>query len=388
MRAGERDRRRAHVGGVLVVHHRALAARVVDQALGEPQLEHALARGRVLGGVGERVPGAEPHADRVASWSSRAVCRHASASTSAAPIRRRSAGPAAMRSASRRAGRRRLARRDLHRSAVRHRHACSAAAATAYADRADDPDAFVAWLAAVPRAQPPRARADTARCSSTSITAPCTTSRSRSTGCSGARRFVNEIVWCYAVGGKSRRGFGRKHDTILWYARGDDWAFYPDAVRVPRRGGSHMRLVGGVPGEDRPQDRPRLSLPGRRRQGPRGLVDRHRDAQPLRPRAHRLAVAEARAAGRAGARGGDAARRPGRATGSPARARPRRSRSGSGGGSSRSIASRRRSPSRPSGCIAQGARSRHRAPPPPLEIIVERRRIRIAQRLRATGAAG
>src|SRR6185295_842415 len=33
---------------------------------------------------------------------------------------------------------------------------------------------------------------------------------------------------------------------ILWYARTDDWAFYPDAVRVPRRGGSHMRLVDGV----------------------------------------------------------------------------------------------------------------------------------------------
>jgi DNA modification methylase len=62
----------------------------------------------------------------------------------------------------------------------------------------------------------------------------------------GRSRFVNEIVWCYAVGGKSRRGFGRKHDTILWYARSDDWAFYPDAVKVPRRGGSHMRLVGGV----------------------------------------------------------------------------------------------------------------------------------------------
>ena len=62
----------------------------------------------------------------------------------------------------------------------------------------------------------------------------------------GRDRFVNEVVWCYAVGGKSRRGFGRKHDTILWYARGPSWAFYPDAVRVPRRGGSHMRLVDGV----------------------------------------------------------------------------------------------------------------------------------------------
>ena len=62
----------------------------------------------------------------------------------------------------------------------------------------------------------------------------------------GRKRFVNELIWCYAVGGKSRRGFGRKHDTILWYARGTEWAFYPDAVRVPRRAGSHMRLVDGV----------------------------------------------------------------------------------------------------------------------------------------------
>jgi DNA modification methylase len=62
----------------------------------------------------------------------------------------------------------------------------------------------------------------------------------------GRDRFVNEIVWCYAVGGKGRRGFGRKHDTILWYARSTDWSFYPDAVRIPRRGGSHMRVVDGV----------------------------------------------------------------------------------------------------------------------------------------------
>lgn len=59
----------------------------------------------------------------------------------------------------------------------------------------------------------------------------------------GRQHFINEIIWGYSVGGKSRRGFGRKHDTILWYARGPQWAFYPEAVRVPRRGGSHMRVV-------------------------------------------------------------------------------------------------------------------------------------------------
>ncbi|ACY18367.1 DNA-methyltransferase [Haliangium ochraceum] len=59
----------------------------------------------------------------------------------------------------------------------------------------------------------------------------------------GRSRFVNEIIWCYSVGGKSRRRFARKHDTILWYTRSGDYAFFPDAVRVPRKGGSHMRVV-------------------------------------------------------------------------------------------------------------------------------------------------
>lgn len=58
----------------------------------------------------------------------------------------------------------------------------------------------------------------------------------------GRACFVNEIVWCYAVGGKSRRGFGRKHDTLLWYGRTSGWAFYPDQVRIPRRAGSHMKV--------------------------------------------------------------------------------------------------------------------------------------------------
>jgi DNA modification methylase len=64
----------------------------------------------------------------------------------------------------------------------------------------------------------------------------------------GRRCFAGEIVWCYAVGGKSRRGFGRKHDTILWYGRTPEFAFHADQVRVPRRGGSHMRVVRDAEG--------------------------------------------------------------------------------------------------------------------------------------------
>jgi DNA modification methylase len=65
----------------------------------------------------------------------------------------------------------------------------------------------------------------------------------------GRARLVNEIVWCYSVGGKSRRSFGRKHDTILWYARTADYTFHPGAVRVARKPASHMRVVLGPDGE-------------------------------------------------------------------------------------------------------------------------------------------
>ena len=59
----------------------------------------------------------------------------------------------------------------------------------------------------------------------------------------GDGRFVNEIVWCYAVGGKSTRSFARKHDSILWFTKSAAYDFFPDAVRIPRRAGSHMKVT-------------------------------------------------------------------------------------------------------------------------------------------------
>ena len=50
----------------------------------------------------------------------------------------------------------------------------------------------------------------------------------------GAERFLNEIVWAYDYGGRARDRWPRKHDTILWYARGDAWLFDREAIdRVP-----------------------------------------------------------------------------------------------------------------------------------------------------------
>ena len=50
----------------------------------------------------------------------------------------------------------------------------------------------------------------------------------------GAERFLNEIVWAYDYGGRPRDRWPRKHDSILWYAKGDSWRFERDAIdRVP-----------------------------------------------------------------------------------------------------------------------------------------------------------
>lgn len=50
----------------------------------------------------------------------------------------------------------------------------------------------------------------------------------------GADCFRNEIIWHYTGGGRSRRVFSHKHDTILWYSNHPDkWTFNIDAVREP-----------------------------------------------------------------------------------------------------------------------------------------------------------
>lgn len=54
----------------------------------------------------------------------------------------------------------------------------------------------------------------------------------------GAGNFLNEIVWCFSQGGKSRRMFGRKHNSILFYAKDSNrHVFNSDDVRVPMKSG-------------------------------------------------------------------------------------------------------------------------------------------------------
>jgi DNA modification methylase len=118
----------------------------------------------------------------------------------------------------------------------------------AYRDPSGDPDDFVAWLA--PRLA--ESRRLLSEHGSLFVHLDYRASHYVKVALDrlfGRDRLVNEIVWCYSVGGKSRRSFGRKHDSILWYARTADHAFYPDAVRVARKPASHMRVVRGPDGE-------------------------------------------------------------------------------------------------------------------------------------------
>lgn len=47
----------------------------------------------------------------------------------------------------------------------------------------------------------------------------------------GDNHFQNEIVWYYRGAGVSPRRWGRRHDNILFYTKGNEWTFNVDPVR-------------------------------------------------------------------------------------------------------------------------------------------------------------
>lgn len=46
----------------------------------------------------------------------------------------------------------------------------------------------------------------------------------------GPEHFVNHLIWRYGLGGSSSRRFARKHDDILFYAKGGNYYFEPPMV--------------------------------------------------------------------------------------------------------------------------------------------------------------
>ena len=62
----------------------------------------------------------------------------------------------------------------------------------------------------------------------------------------GESRFLNEIIWVYETGGRSRRVFSRKHDVILLYAAGDEPDLHIEDVADIQRGDKKNHLARGV----------------------------------------------------------------------------------------------------------------------------------------------
>lgn len=51
--------------------------------------------------------------------------------------------------------------------------------------------------------------------------------------------FKNEIIWQYQSGGRSQKGYARKHDTILFYTKSGKYTFHGE--RISERRGQHKR---------------------------------------------------------------------------------------------------------------------------------------------------
>lgn len=50
----------------------------------------------------------------------------------------------------------------------------------------------------------------------------------------GVENYRNEIVWCYFIGGRiSKHHYGKRHDTLLFYSKSDDYTFNWDKILEP-----------------------------------------------------------------------------------------------------------------------------------------------------------
>lgn len=70
----------------------------------------------------------------------------------------------------------------------------------------------------------------------------------------------NRIVWTFGHGAHCSRRFSGRHETVLWYTKGDKYKFALDAVRVPQKYPGKRHYKGPKQGE--PSGNPRGKNPG------------------------------------------------------------------------------------------------------------------------------
>jgi adenine-specific DNA-methyltransferase len=59
----------------------------------------------------------------------------------------------------------------------------------------------------------------------------------------------NRVVWTFGHGAHSRRRFSGRHETVLWFTKGNDYHFDLDAVRVPQKYPGKRAYKGARKGE-------------------------------------------------------------------------------------------------------------------------------------------
>ena len=73
-------------------------------------------------------------------------------------------------------------------------------------------------------------------------------------GIFGKNNFRNEIIWCYNIGGKSKKDFANKHDTIYRYSKSRNYTFNADKIRMamtPHKQDKSGKNYGGKMGIDK-----------------------------------------------------------------------------------------------------------------------------------------
>lgn len=57
----------------------------------------------------------------------------------------------------------------------------------------------------------------------------------------GEENLVNEIIWSYSSGGSYKNSFAKKHDTIFWYSKSNNYNFFPENKMVGEKRGPQKR---------------------------------------------------------------------------------------------------------------------------------------------------
>ena len=50
----------------------------------------------------------------------------------------------------------------------------------------------------------------------------------------GEENFINHLIYIQEWGGVPKRAFPRKHDDILFYAKDDEYKWYPERIQIPK----------------------------------------------------------------------------------------------------------------------------------------------------------